>query len=84
MLNDNQNLSVRQFYYAVMCLIVLTQSYLDIFTQGFHLKLDILDKDDDNDDDEIAVINYSPHVMPGANGSLVHRNNLKLEDGPAT
>lgn len=50
--------------------------------QGFHLKLDILDEDG-NDDDEIAVINFSLNVMPVANGSLVHKYNLILEDGPA-
>lgn len=67
-----------------MCLIVLIQSNLDIFTQGFHLKLDILDKDDDNDDDEIAVVNFSPNVIPVANGTLVHKEKRMLKDGSAT
>lgn len=83
MLNDNHNLSVRQSYYAVMCLIVLAQSYVDIFTQGFHLKLNIIDEDGKNDQ-EIAVMNFSLNAMPVANGSLVHKHKLMLKDGSAT
>lgn len=63
-------------YYAILS---LTQSYLDIFTQGFYLKLKIFDKDI-NDDDEIAVIEYSRYVMPTDNGYHARKT---LTDGPA-
>jgi hypothetical protein len=53
---------------------------LDIFTQGFNLKLEILDKDLDTDDN-IAVIKFPIKTMPDVHGSPVFD---VLKDGSAT
>lgn len=60
----------------------LTQCYFHILIQSFHLKLTIRD-DDIGFDDDIAVMEFSPNIMPGVNGSVLSNYTMPLHDGTA-